>query len=74
MVHAVTAVTPSSREKWSLLWDARTTPSALSAVFAGMYIPSQNTHTILQVCILMMFMCTQKTKEERKNFILTYEF
>lgn len=47
MVHAVTAVTPSSREKWSLLWDARTTPSALSAVFAGMYIPSQNTHTIL---------------------------
>lgn len=32
---AATAVTASSQERWSPLWDARTTPSALSAVFAG---------------------------------------
>lgn len=32
---AATAVTTLSRERWSLLWDERTTPSASSAVSAG---------------------------------------
>lgn len=47
-VHAVTAVTASSQERWSLLWDARTTPSALSAVSAGTRVHkhTHNVHTV----------------------------
>lgn len=42
-VHAVTAATASSQERWSLLWDALTTPSALSAVSAGTHAHAQAT-------------------------------
>lgn len=46
MVHGATAVTASSQERWSLRWDARTTPSALFAVSAGTQAPLQtHTHT-----------------------------
>lgn len=40
--HAATAATASSQEKWFPLWDARTTPSALSVVSAG---TRAHTHT-----------------------------
>lgn len=45
MVHGATAVTASSQERWSPLWDARTIPSALSAVSAGTHAPLYNTHS-----------------------------
>lgn len=46
-VHAATAVTASSQERWSLLWDARTTPSALSAASAGKHTHSQTHNRLL---------------------------
>ena len=50
-VHAATAVTASLQERWSPLWDAHTTPCALSAVSAG----TQNTHTHTQSPTVYMF-------------------
>lgn len=68
--HAVTAVTPSSQERWSLLWDARTTPSALSAVCAGMQAAWQikhtcnrlSVHTVLSILSIWNKTCTSFTQ------------
>lgn len=46
MAHGATAVKASSQERWSPLWDARTTLSALSAVCAGTEAPWYGTHSI----------------------------